>query len=326
MDLLRQLTDAAMRGVPASVDDALRLDAECKDTDLLCDAADAVRRAHHGDVMDTCSIINARSGRCTEDCKWCSQSMYHHTGCDEYDMVDTERLDEAVDLNTRQGVRRFSLVTSGRRVSRRDIDRFCELFRRCRRRSPIYLCASMGLIDRESMQRLYDAGVRRYHCNLETSREYFGTLCTTHGHDDKLRTISYAREVGMEVCCGGIIGMGETMRDRLLLAEEAREAGAVSVPVNLLNPIPGTPLQDQPLLSEEEVVRSAALMRFVAPKLVLRFAGGRARLSAAACERMLRGGVNGTMIGDLLTTTGNRVADDYAMFGRLGYRAEPAAE
>jgi len=319
MTLLEQLTEAALEGRAATVDEALRLATECDNPDALCDAADAIRRHHCGDSMDTCSIINARSGLCSEDCKWCSQSMHHNTGCEQYDIVPRETLLESVRRNTALGVRRFSMVTSGRRVTRRDIDRFCDLYRETRRHSPIHLCASMGLIDRESMQTLYDAGVRRYHCNLETSRGYFGRLCTTHTHEDKLRTIGYARECGMEVCSGGIIGMGESLRDRLELVAEARDAGACSVPVNLLNPIAGTPLGHQPLLDEEEIVRTVALMRFVAPTLVLRFAGGRARLSEAATRRILRGGMNGTMIGDLLTTHGNRAADDFTMFAEIGY-------
>lgn len=320
MKLLERLTEAALRGEPASIDDLLQLDAECADTDMLCDAADRIRRHHCGDTMDTCSIINARSGRCSEDCKWCSQSAHHHTGISEYDSCTEEDLLTSVRRNTERGVMRFSMVTSGRRVTTRDIDHFCDLYRKARAASPISLCASMGLIGREQMQALYDAGVRRYHCNLETSRRYFGTLCTTHDHDDKLRTIGYALECGMEVCSGGIIGMGETLRDRLELVDEARRAGAVSVPVNLLNPIPGTPLEHQPLLGEEEIVRTVALMRFVAPTLVLRFAGGRARLSDAANRRILRGGMNGTMIGDMLTTAGNVADADYRMFAELGYK------
>ncbi len=319
MELLETLTAAALAGTPATVDEALALDRACTDTDALCDAADAVRRHHCGDVMDTCSIINARSGRCPEDCHWCSQARRHHTGVDEYDIVDRRRLLESVRLNTEAGVQRFSLVTSGRRVTRHDVGAFCDLYKAAREVSPIYLCASMGLIGLEEMQALYDAGVRRYHCNLETSPSFFPRLCTTHTYEDKLRTIGYARQVGMAVCSGGIIGMGETMRDRLELVEQARLAGACSVPVNLLNPIKGTPLENTPLISEEEVIRSVALMRFVAPTLTMRFAGGRARLSQQANERILRGGMNGTMIGDLLTTVGNSVAEDYAMFERIGY-------
>jgi biotin synthase len=216
-------------------------------------------------------------------------------------------------------VQRFSLVTSGRKVPKAHMGRFCQLLRKAGEQGKMSLCASMGLLDREQLQQLYDAGVRRYHCNLETSSDFFPTLCTTHTHEDKIRTIRAAREVGMEVCTGGIIGMGENMRQRLTLAAEAREAGAHSIPVNLLNPIKGTPLQDAAPLSEEEVIRTVALMRLVAPKPTIFFAGGRAQLSVDAVKRMLRGGVNGALVGNMLTTVGNDMDADFKMFNDCGY-------
>lgn len=316
------LQDALARaksGEPLTVDEAMDLDRSVA-TDELCDAADQVRRRWMGDVIDTCSIVNARSGRCSEDCKWCAQSRHHSTGISEYDYIPREDLLRAVEMNDAVGVRRFSMVTSGRRVTATQMKRFCDMYREIADRSPIYLCASMGLIGREEMQMLWDAGVRRYHCNLETSEGYFPELCTTHSHADKLATIRAAREVGMDVCCGGIIGMGETMRQRLELAEEAREAGAVSIPINILQPIPGTPLESTPLISEEEVIRTVALFRFMAPKLTLRFAGGRARLSHRSMKRILQGGMNGALIGDLLTTIGNKVDDDYRLFDEAGFK------
>lgn len=315
--MLNTIRDRAIQGIPATIDEALALN-ERYTTDQLADAADAVRAARTGDTVDTCSIINARSGRCTEDCKWCAQAARHHTGIEEYDMVEEEELMRCARLNDSKGVHRFSLVTSGRKVSPADIKRYCAMYRKIGSECRISLCASMGLLTRDELQALYDAGVRRYHCNLETSSEYFPNLCTTHTHADKLATIRAAREVGMEVCSGGIIGMGESMRDRLMLAAEARDAGAVSLPVNFLQPIPGTPLGDTPYLEEDEIVRSVALMRLVAPDLTMRFAGGRARVSKEACGRMLRGGINGSLVGDMLTTIGNKIDDDYALFDSLG--------
>ncbi len=315
---LSDIETRCLSGVGATVDEALALDAACS-TDELCDAADRVRIALHGNRVDTCSIANARSGRCTEDCKWCAQSRHFSTGIAEYDIIPREDMLRAVRLNDEHGVHRFSLVTSGRRVSRRDIDRFCEYYKEAAATSGLCLCASMGLLDRESLQALKDAGVSRYHCNLESSSEYFPQLCSTHTHADKLRTIAMAREVGMEVCSGGIIGMGETMRDRLLMVQEASQAGAVSIPVNILHPIPGTPLDHLPLISEEEVIRSMALMRLIAPKCVMRLAGGRARLSKASMRRIMRGGMNGAIVGDLLTTIGNTLAEDRQLFHDTGF-------
>ncbi len=309
----------AIAGCGASVDEAMFL-ATAVDADTLCDAADEIRRAHFGDVIDTCSIVNARSGRCSEDCKWCAQSRHHHTGIAEYDFIPLEdALAVAVD-NTRNGVMRFSLVTSGRRVPEGQLDRFCDIYKAVAERCDIYLCASMGLLTKEQLMKLKDAGVKRYHCNLETGSDYFPALCSTHTHADKLRTIAAAREVGLEICCGGIIGMGETLRQRLQLAQEARDAGAVSIPINILQPIAGTALENTPLISEEEVIQAVALFRFIAPKCTLRFAGGRARLSQKAMERILRGGMNGALVGNMLTTVGNKIDDDRELFARTGYR------
>ena len=181
------------------------------------------------------------------------------------------------------------------------------------------LCASMGLVDKPTLEMLKAAGVTRYHCNMETVSAYFPSLCTTHTPGDKRQTIRDAKSVGLEVCSGGIIGMGETMRQRVEFAFELKELGVDSVPLNVLNPIKGTALENTPLLGEEEIIRTAAIFRLILPKVVIRFAGGRARLSREAVKRMMRGGVNGTMIGDLLTTTGNNVADDFRLFEECGF-------
>lgn len=317
-DTLRRITDRLLAGGRATADELLALEPQCT-TDELCEAADEIRLKLTGNHLDTCSIINARSGRCSEDCAWCAQSRRFHTGVDEYDIVDTGLAVASAKANRAYGVERFSLVTSGRRVTGEQMPRFCDIYRRIAAETDIYLCASMGLLGYDEMTMLAEAGVKRYHCNLETSSEYFPRLCRSHTRADKLATIEAARRAGLAICSGGIIGMGETLRDRLLLAKEAYEAGASSIPVNILNPIPGTALQDTPPLSEDEIIRSVALMRFMAPDAIMRFAGGRGRLSRETTERILRGGMNGVMIGDLLTTRGNDADEDYALFRRTGY-------
>ncbi len=312
MTLIEDIRSRALRGIPATVGECLELD-RTTDTDTLCRLADEVRKARCGSDIDTCSIINARSNMCSEDCKWCSQSRFHSTNVETYPIVSEQICVDTARANVQAGVRRYSLVTSGRRVTPAQIDAFCELFRKVKAETGIYMCASMGLLGPDEMKRLKEAGVERYHCNLETSSDFFPTLCSTHTHADKLATIRAALDAGMEVCSGGIIGMGETMEQRLNLARECRESGATSLPMNLLNPIPGTPLEGMPLISEEEAIRTAALMRLIAPDMVIRFAGGRKRLSREATLRMLRGGVNGVMIGDLLTTAGNARSEDMEM-------------
>lgn len=320
--MLEDIVSRALKGMGASIDEAMELNSTCTN-DQLCEAADRVRRERTGSTIDTCSIVNARSGRCSEDCKWCAQSRHYHTGIEEYDLIDDNVLEEAANTCAERGVHRFSMVTSGRRMTGKALEKACAMFRAIAVRHPqLQLCASMGLLGLDDLKKLREAGVSRYHCNLETSASYFPTLCTTHTHADKLRTIAAAREAGMQVCSGGIIGMGEGMRERLEMCAQARDAGAVSIPVNILSPIPGTALEHTPLIEEEEIVRTAALMRLVAPDTVLRFAGGRARLSQATTERMLRGGINGAMIGDLLTTAGSSVENDFALFKRLGYTKE----
>lgn len=282
--------------------------------DTLCDAADSITTALLGRSVDSCSIVNARSGLCGEDCKWCAQATRHHTGCATYNIIDEEECMAAAHANERAGVKRFSLVTSGKKVSDTDLPKFCDLFRRLGKETGLYLCASMGLVSKSQLDALYKSGVRRYHCNLETSAAYFPKLCTSHTPDEKKATIRAAKEVGMAVCSGGIIGMGETMADRIDLAFELRELDVDSVPINILNPIKGTPLENQPLISEEEVIRTVAVMRFILPDKTLRFAGGRARLSRESMLRIMRGGMNGALIGDMLTSIGNKVDDDRKLF------------
>lgn len=287
--------------------------------DELCDAADRICKAFHGNAFDSCSIVNARSGMCGEDCKWCAQTHRHDTGCVSYNFLDEEKTMEAARLNEETGIRRFSLVTSGRAVSDRDLDKFINIIKRLNKETSLHLCVSMGLLTEPQLKKLKDAGVERYHCNMETSERMWPALVTTHTHEDKRRTIEAARRQGMAICSGGIIGMGETEEDRVDFAIMLREMDVDSVPMNILNPIKGTPLEGTPLLPEEDIVRCAAVWRFILPKQVIRFAGGRNRLSKKNMERIFTGGVNGAIMGDMLTTVGNTVMEDKEMISKLGF-------
>ena len=317
--MLTKLTEKAINeGLPATVEDALELD-KLYSTAELSAAADKIRKKWCGDKIHTCSIVNARSGRCSEDCKWCAQSGRHKTGIREYEYIPHEEVLRSFIVNKKRGSSCFSMVTSGRKVGPMEMANFCKTYKELSNEGGIDLCASMGLLSREQLQQLWNAGVRKYHCNLESSPSYFSKLCTTHTIEDKLETIKTAKEMGFTICCGGIIGMGETLRDRLVLASMAREAGAESIPVNILQPIKGTPLENVEPISEDEITRSVALMRFMAPKCTLHFAGGRARISREATGQILRGGMNGALIGDMLTTVGNDVEDDFKLFKSIGY-------
>lgn len=314
---LRELTDKVIGGYLPTREDALAL-AAYPDLDELCDCAGRITLALCGTRVDSCSIVNARSGLCGEDCKWCAQASVHHSNCQVYNHIDPEEVMRAAAINEHEGIQRFSLVTSGKRVSDKDLPIFLDMYRRLSRETGLYLCASMGLLSAAQMRQLAEAGVKRYHCNLETCEEFFPTLCTTHTPAQKKETIKAARAAGMQVCSGGIIGMGETMEQRISLALELRELDVDSVPVNILNPIKGTALEHTPLISEEEVIRTMAIFRFLLPAKAIRFAGGRARMSQASNERMLTGGVNGILMGDMLTSVGNSVAQDKATVSKLG--------
>lgn len=317
IDRLENIKEKGLNGESISREEA-DWAAGFADLDALCDVANAVCRHWQGNEVDSCSIVNARSGMCGEDCKWCAQATRHNTGCETYNFLDEKEVLQAAEANDKAGIRKFSLVTSGRAVSKRDLSKFCATYSRLAKETDLHLCASMGLLGEEEMQMLKEAGVKRYHCNMETSSKFFPTLCSTHTPEDKRRTIEAARKCGMEVCSGGIIGMGESMADRIDFAFELAEMDVDSVPINILNPIPGTPLENTPLISEEDIIRTVAIFRFILPTKSLRFAGGRMRLSHESMLRIMTGGMNGVLMGDMLTTVSNTIADDRKLFNEAG--------
>lgn len=270
--------------------------------------------------FDSCSIVNARAGRCPENCKWCAQSAHYNTKIECHPLISREDCLRAADLNRKQGIKRFSLVTSGRKLGAADLEVACDLYREMSGRGGLKFCASMGLLNREDLQKLYDAGVSRYHCNLEAAPSFFPTLCSTHTVEDKITTILAAKEIGFEVCSGGIIGMGESRRQRIELALELRRVDPASIPINILCPIPGTPLESAQPLSEEEIITTLALFRLIHPRPVLRFAGGRTKLSADAQLLALKIAMNGAIMGDMLTTIGSQVSQDKEMIAKSGYK------
>jgi len=316
VDVLK-LADEIISGRRLNKEDDLSFFATCDKEDLY-KGADKIRAHFIGDKIDMCSIINGRSGRCPEDCKYCAQSAHHKTDCEIYDFLPTEKILEACELNDREGVDRFSIVTAGKALTGEEFEKALEAYRKMHEKYDIELCASMGFLTKEQFEALKEVGVTSYHHNIETSRRNFPNICTTHTYDQKLETLKVIKEVGLYVCSGGIIGMGETFEDRIDMALDLSIAGADSIPINALMPIKGTPLENQPLLSEDEILRTIAIFRYINPKADIRLAAGRALLSNDG-ETAFNAGASATITGNMLTTVAcATIRSDKEMVKRIG--------
>lgn len=282
-------------------------------------AADEIRRKVCGDGFDLCTIVNGKCGRCSEDCKYCAQSAHYHTACEEnYPLLSTEELVAGARHNAAQGVLRYSIVTSGKRLSEQEVEQACESIRRIKAETDIEVCVSFGLLDEAQFRKIKAAGASRVHCNLESSARYFPEVCTTHTYEEKIETLKAAKQAGLTICSGGILGLGETMEDRIDMVLTARELGVRSIPVNLLNPIPGTPYEKMTPLSNEEACRCVALFRFLVPDASIRLAGGRGLVGDKG-EACFLSGANAAISGDMLTTAGITVETDMELVHRLGF-------
>ncbi len=279
--------------------------------------ADRLRKHFSGDKVDLCSIISGKSGRCTEDCKYCAQSAFNHTGCDVYDLLDYDTIYEKASSDMAEGVNRFAIVNSGWGPTDEEFEKLMDIYTRLSKALPISLCASLGFLTTEQFQRLYAAGVRRYHNNIETSRRFFPDICTTHLFEDKLENIRRAQSAGLVVCSGGIIGMGETMDDRIDMALTLSELGIRSIPINVLIPIRNTPLENLPILSEEEILRTVSIFKFINPEADIRLAAGR-RLISGNGEAAYKSGASAAITGNMLTTTGSTIKNDTALLKNIG--------
>ncbi|MEG0392609.1 MAG: biotin synthase BioB [Anaerovoracaceae bacterium] len=287
---------------------------------LLSQGAEEIRAHFCEDKFDLCTIINGKSGRCTEDCKFCAQSAHHQTRVEEYPLLPTAALVEGAKENQRKGVLRYSIVTSGKRISSKEVEALAESIRAIKKETDISICASLGLLTEKEYRLLKEAGLSRIHNNLETSERNFPNVCTTHTFAEKIRSIEAALSAGLSVCSGGIMGLSETMEDRIQMAFTLRDLGVDSIPINILNPIPGTPYEKNPVLSMEEVQRIVGIFRFILPSSVIRLAGGRGLLADKG-RSCFAGGANGAISGDMLTTAGISVKTDLALIKELGFKA-----
>ena len=270
--------------------------------------------------FDFCSIINARSGRCSENCKWCAQSAHWKTGCETYGWVGTDACVKAAKEAAANGADRIGIVTSGRCLSAADVENVCAALREMRKAVPdIGLCASLGLLSEDDLAKLKEAGLQRVHCNIETAPSLFPSLCSTHTMADKLATLRAAKKLGFQICCGGIIGMGETDEQLVEFAFALGEVAPDSIPVNVLHPIPGTPLGGKGILDPDRVVDSVAILRLVNPSTPLRFAGGRRDMSDETAAKCIYVGMSAGIAGPLLTTPGADFNDDRELALRAGY-------
>lgn len=292
-----------------------------KDVVYLCELANAVRKEFCKDSFDICTIINAKSGLCSEDCKFCSQSSHFNTSSPQYDMLSYEEILKDAIYNEYKGVLRYSLVTSGKRLSKPEVKAVCEIYARLNEKCNISLCASHGLLEYEDFLNLVKSGVTRYHNNLETSRNFFSNICSTHTYDEKVSAIKAAQKAGLQVCSGGIIGLGETLEDRIDMALELRALEIKSIPINILNPIKGTPFEKNSPLDETEILKTIALIRLILPDAVIRLAGGRGLLQDKGKKAFLSG-VNGAITGDMLTTSGTNIDMDVDIIKSVGYTIE----
>ena len=317
-----ELTEKIINGYRVKRGDDLSIFLD-SDLEELQKGAGQIQKRLRRNHIDLCTIINGRSGRCSENCKYCAQAGCHHTGIEEYGFLPKEDIIAEAKKNQAAGVNRFAIVTAGRALGGEEFEKALDVFREMKKTLTIGLCASMGFLNAEQFHRLHEAGVTSYHHNIETSRRFFPQICTTHTYDDKIRTIKIAQKEGLCVCSGGIIGMGENWDDRLDMAVSLAELGIESIPINALMPIKGTALEDQPQIPGEDVLRTIAFFRFINPEANIRLAAGRKVLPEQGATAFLAG-ASATITGDMLTTCGTTIKGDFAILKRLGLSNEGA--
>ena len=323
MPSIQSMEAAVLAGQPLDDRDAAQLVA-LSDSDPydLLHSANRIRRHFRGNEVRLCSIINARSGACSEDCAFCAQSARHKTGVPVYPLVSTDKIVETGRACAEAGAFCFGIVTSGRGPG---VERDFESVRGAiDQLDGIQSCASLGTLTAESAARLKAAGLRRYNHNLETARSFFPSICSTHSYDDRRATVKIAKAAGLHACCGGIFGLGESWQHRIEMALDLRDLDADTIPINFLNPVPGTRLAGRPPLPPMEALRIIALYRFLLPAKDIKTSGGRERCLGDLQSWMFYAGANGTLIGNYLTTPGRPAEEDLKMIAALGMVAKKA--
>ncbi len=269
--------------------------------------------------IEFCSLINARNGKCSQNCKYCAQSSHYCTNIESYPLVKVEEVIKTAQEAKSNHVSRFAIVTSGRTPDEgRDFNIELEMIKEINKQG-LNSCASIGILDEEQAKQLAEAGLKRFHHNINTCRSYYPEVCTTHNYEDRINTCKLVKKYGMELCCGVILGMGETVEQRIEMAMELAEIEPDSIPINILMPIPETPFENcLDKIDEENVLRTIAVFKIANPKAVIRFCGGRMRLSQENQELALKTCVEGILIGNYLTTVGKEPTEDIETVKKLG--------
>ena len=262
--------------------------------------------------IEVCSIISAKTGKCSENCKYCSQSIHNHADIFCHPLLEVEEVKQSALRAKENGATRFCIVTSGRSESGKDFEKILEMIKAVASIDGIHCCASLGLLSEEQIKQIKEAGVERFNHNINTSKNHHSKICTTHNFEDRINTVKLIKKHGLEACTGVILGMGETKEDRVDMALSLAELNPETVPINVLNPIKGTALEGyEDKITEEEVIRTICIFRIAMPKTILRYAGGRkTRLSKEIQALGLRAGINGMLSGDYLTTNGVELSQD----------------
>jgi len=317
---IQKVGDKVLSGRLATMKDIVPLlEAEGADIVELAAVANRVRVAFKGNDIDLCSLLNAKSGRCSEDCAFCAQSAHYTTEAPVYPLMNVnEMVREAREAQERR-TGRFCLISSGRQLNDKEFETVLDALSQIREETDLALDCSFGTLTQERAEALNKVGVTRYNHNLETAESHFSKICTTHSFRDRIRTIEILKDQGFSICCGGIIGLGESAQQRLELAFSLRALGVDCIPLNILNPRPGTPLEHSEPIPPMEIIRTIALFRLILPKGTLKIAGGREVNLRDLQSLALLGGANGLIVGNYLTTPGRSAEDDLTMIRDLGF-------
>jgi biotin synthase len=321
---IRDSADRVLDGAVLGTEEALRLsEAKGADLHLLFAEASRIREHFTGNAASLCSIINAKSGRCPENCAFCAQSAAHKTEAQVYPLVDEEEIVRCAKEVERNGARCYGIITSGTGIRPgTELETICNSLRRIRSETTIAPSCSLGILDEETARLLKDAGMVTYHHNLETSRSFFPSICTTHDYEQDVETVRVVKRVGARVCCGGIFGLGESFAQRIEMAETLRELDVDSVPINFLNPVEGTRLEKADFLTPLECLKIIAVYRFMLPDKSLSVCGGREKNLRELQSWIFLAGASGMMTGNYLTTQGRNPEQDHQMLADLGMSVE----